>query len=1091
VPPAAKRALKLIVKIFAGLAGILILALGILLWRLASSPIELEYLTSKVQEVASTLPGGFSLKLKGIELFLNRTDRMIDLRAVDVTLIEPSGASIVTSPEVEISLSIRALMSGVIALSSFDLKDVRVHMLRNEDGSLRISRKQDPAEPNQPAGPAAGESNDFTQIVRHYMNALESKPDPHYPLSYLQTIEINGSLGFEDRKTGLSWSADPIDFLFSSSEGGIKGDLSVSLAEPPAFSGTTVDVTLNASGDEIDASLQFAGLQPAGFAQLAPGLEALAGVSLTLGGTVSTALTLPDTVHKLEMDINSSAGQVEHAKFYPQALQISSLELQASADVAEKSLQLKKLDLALGKGGADWPALQVSGSARLDEHTVSMEMKALLQRLPVDDLAQYWPGEVVNAARNWLVSNLKAGTVDKASLNMAMAIPIDPEGAFQLKELKGALDYSKLTVSYFGSLPVASGVSGSGTYDRHGFDLDIEDGQVNGIGVSKGKVVISGLDENKAAISIKTHLEGELAAAFSVLESPPFELDQVTGFGSDQLGGRIDSEFSIALPLKSGLGKEEISYKADGKINDGSVQKLFRDFGVQAARLDFDVNPNGMEFKGPLKFAGVPLILHWKKQSAEDGMPTDVVIKVPKITAEQIDNLGYPTSHYLQGNMALDIDAKLGAGGSVQASFSSDLTAAQISIPEVHWTKASGVAAIASAVFKTARNHPVSINDIKIDLGTFKSRGKAAFDLANSQLKADLDYLALDKTRLEEIKLKRTRSKGLVLSVGGGELDLAPFLADAGETSSADSEPATTKKLPDSAESDSSGLMFEVESAGFAKIFFAPDRWFDDIQFAVRRDQEGWQELSLSGHNPFTKDHADRSGQSSKERNLKSGQFSLDYGPSADGQFPLHIEAENLGSILSLVTGKESFAGGYLVIDGHSAGPLLTKPIQASLELDEFTVKKAPVMAQVLNLASFSQLSTSLNHEGLAFNSLFGDLVLDGARLKTELLSMHGGSMGLTATGWVDLGEQILSFSGAVLPLYKLADFIGKIPVLGKIMVGKDGKGIVAMDYALEGSFAQPKISVKPGSLLTPGVLKNVFHSGQEIEEETTHKDSQ
>ena len=1091
MPPAAKSALKLIAKIFAGLVGILILALGVLLWRLASSPIELDYLTSKVQQVASTLPGGFSLKLKGVELFWNRADRMIDLRAVDVTLIEPSGSSIVTSPEVDISLSVRALMSGVIALSSFDLKDVRVHLLRNEDGSFRISRKQDTTEPNQPAGPAAGESNDITQIVRYYMNALESKPDPQYPLSYLQTIEINGSLGFEDRKTGLGWRADPIDFLFSSSDGGIKGDLSVSLAEPHAFSGTTVDVALNASGDEIDASLQFAGLHAAGFAHFTPGLEALAGVNLTLGGTVSTALTLPDTVHKLEVDIKSSAGQVEHAKFYPQALQISSLELQASADLAEKSLQLKKLDLALGQGGSDWPKLQASGNARLDEHTVSLEIKALLQRLPVDDLAQYWPGDVVNAARNWLVTNLKAGTVDKASLNMAMAIPMDPEGAFQLNELNGALDYSKLTVSYFGSLPVASGVSGSGTYDRHGFDLGIEDGQVNGIGVSKGQVVISGLDENKAAISIKTHLQGELAAAFSVLEAPPFELDQVTGFASAQLEGRIDSEFSIALPLKSGLGKEEISYRAEGKINGGAVQKLFRDFGVQAASLDFNVDQNGIEFKGPLEFAGVPLTLHLDKHPVVDGMTTDIVIKVPKVTAEHIDNLGYPTSHYLQGNMTLDIDAKLGAGGTVEASIISDLTAAQISIPEVHWTKTSGATATASAVFKTTQNHPVNINDIKIDLGTFESRGKATFDLANSQLNADLDYLALDKTRLNELSVTRTEGDGLSLSVQGGELDLEPFLTAGEEPTQPHTGPSTADQTSGPASPVTKGFEFEVESAAFDKVYLSSERYFEDIRFSIRRDQQGWQELSLSGYNPFTTDHIARASQATEERSLKSGQFNLFFGPSADGQFPLHVEAENLGSIFSSLTGKETWSGGYLEIDGNSSGPLLTKPIEVSIELHEFTVTNAPVMAQVLNLASFSQLLTSLNQEGLAFDSLSGDLVLDGTRLKTKLLSMHGGSMGLTATGWVDLGGKTLNFSGAVLPLYKMADFIGKIPVLGKIMVGKDGKGIVAMDYGLEGSFTQPKVSVKPGSLLTPGLLKNIFHSGKEMEEETTHKDSQ
>jgi len=146
VPSAAKRAFKLIVKIFAGLVGILILALGVLLWRLASSPIELDYLTSKVQQVASTLPGGFSLKLKGVELFWNRADRMIDLRAVDVTLIEPSGSSIVTSPEVDISLSVRALMSGVIAMVHFESAGSRTRRSQTSLQGLRpanrtISRK--------------------------------------------------------------------------------------------------------------------------------------------------------------------------------------------------------------------------------------------------------------------------------------------------------------------------------------------------------------------------------------------------------------------------------------------------------------------------------------------------------------------------------------------------------------------------------------------------------------------------------------------------------------------------------------------------------------------------------------------------------------------------------------------------------------------------------------------------------------------------------------------------------------------------------------------------------------------------------------
>ena len=92
--------------------------------------------------MVSEIPGGLSLELKSIELFWNRDDSMIDLRAVDVTLFESSGSSIMSSPEVYISLSVSALMSRVIALSSFELKDVQMHLQRARQGPATVSRQQ-------------------------------------------------------------------------------------------------------------------------------------------------------------------------------------------------------------------------------------------------------------------------------------------------------------------------------------------------------------------------------------------------------------------------------------------------------------------------------------------------------------------------------------------------------------------------------------------------------------------------------------------------------------------------------------------------------------------------------------------------------------------------------------------------------------------------------------------------------------------------------------------------------------------------------------------------------------------------------------
>ncbi len=102
------------------------------------------------------------------------------------------------------------------------------------------------------------------------------------------------------------------------------------------------------------------------------------------------------------------------------------------------------------------------------------------------------------------------------------------------------------------------------------------------------------------------------------------------------------------------------------------------------------------------------------------------------------------------------------------------------------------------------------------------------------------------------------------------------------------------------------------------------------------------------------------------------------YGPAENGRYPLSIEAQDLGSLVSAVNGGNIMNGGYLVINGESQGPFLTKPIQSTFEVDSFTLKQAPAISKLLNMASLTQIISTLRQTGLAFNSASGDLQLDG-----------------------------------------------------------------------------------------------------------------
>jgi len=329
----ARNGLKRVAKLFARLLIILIVSFVLLLWRLSSSPIQLNQFVPKIEQITSNLPGGLSVKLQGIELFWNRDQRELDLRAVGIELLEASGATIVSTPEVDVSLSVYALIRGVIALSSIELKDVDVRVVRTEDGSFQIFGKG-ASKPQEPP-PASTEEphRDFMENALHIVDVLELDADPDYPLSYLDRIRISGSVEVQDQKSGVSWSAENVEALFESQNTVINGELKATIATPQPLQGIGADVKLTLKQNSLSASLVVNGLDPASIAQFNRRMSALNGLEVVFDTTINTSITLPDEIHSLTASIKGHAGRFAHPELYPTALTVNSLDLQLSADL--------------------------------------------------------------------------------------------------------------------------------------------------------------------------------------------------------------------------------------------------------------------------------------------------------------------------------------------------------------------------------------------------------------------------------------------------------------------------------------------------------------------------------------------------------------------------------------------------------------------------------------------------------------------------------------------------------------------------------------------------------------------------------------
>ncbi len=1078
MPNSKRQVYKKVVRAVLGLIGLIVILSALLLWRLSSSPIQLNRLTPSIQKVVSNLPGGFQITLEGIELFWNRQDKDLQLRATNVVLAGRSSVPIVAAPAINISISISALMSRVIALSAIELRGVGIHLVRKKDGSLRLGNQaiktETPApKPRENSDPPK-EFHDLTEIIAHLFAVLESSPDPQQPLSYLKSINLEGGFTVEDRKLDMDWQSNDIDFSFRGQDNGIKGELSLSIDNPAALSGMDLEISLLARGKDITANVKVSSVQLSRLASLDKRLEVLEGVDLSLNGTVSGAMTLPDTVKSLELDIAGGSGSISLVRFFPDPIQLKTLELKAKADPSAKSLDLAYLNLLLGKDGSTGPALKISGTSRSVNGNIRLDITTGLEHLPIDELAVYWPAGLALGARTWLIKNLKAGTLDKASMHMKMTLPSREGGALALEKLNGILAYSDLSVYFFRPLPPATGISGTGTFSQQGFDLSVETGLVEGVAIRSGRVQIKGLDVKKVVLEVKATLDGGVANTLSVLELPPLGLDKLIGFGSADAGGEMTAEFGIALPLKSSLAPGEIDYEVDATLTHASVQNIYRNYNMENGSLKIHDDFNRLEITGSMDLAGVPITLNWNSDRVENGtLKTEIKARADEVKAADISRLGFAVDEYFSGSFTAELDATIESGGVIDAWIDTDLTNSGFSIPMLRWSKLSGIEGKASASVKIAKGGAVDVRKFRVDAGTLSASGEAGFEPENAVLKITLDSAGLGNTLLNGVSVIRNTEYGTRISVAGGHLDLEPFLAPA--PSQLEGGNDGNGNTANEGDADAAAGDLQIEVTRLDRVFFDQERYLENVGIGLKYDKEGWQSIQASGRNPLAvEDQATNRSKDSASR-LVPGEFNFRFGPPDNGNYPLSIELENLGSMLSTTLDNHSLTGGYLVVQGKSSGALLKAPVDASLTLDNFTLIKAPLFTQVLSFASLNQLVRTLNSEGLLIDSFFGDLRLSGERLSTDLLRAHGGPIGLTITGTMDLGQGKIDLKGGIIPFHQISYTLGQIPLLKNILVDDDGKGVGTLDYSVTGSYDKPEITVKPGSVLTPGALRRIF----------------
>tara|TARA_Y200000002_G_scaffold321846_1_gene282168 strand:- start:969 stop:3137 length:2169 start_codon:yes stop_codon:yes gene_type:complete len=174
----------------------------------------------------------------------------------------------------------------------------------------------------------------------------------------------------------------------------------------------------------------------------------------------------------------------------------------------------------------------------------------------------------------------------------------------------------------------------------------------------------------------------------------------------------------------------------------------------------------------------------------------------------------------------------------------------------------------------------------------------------------------------------------------------------------------------------------------------------------------------------------------------------------------------------------------YSFFKGLSGGKLLLnssydlKSSNSKLIIENFKVKNAPGLVQLLSLADFGGMTDALSGEGLSFDKLEIIMEKNDKILNLKELYAIGPSISILMEGYVDSKTGLVSLRGTMVPAKTLNKFLSKVPFLGDILIPKEiGEGLFGISFKMKGPPGKIKTSVNPIKTLTPRFIQKALGS--------------
>ena len=195
----------------------------------------------------------------------------------------------------------------------------------------------------------------------------------------------------------------------------------------------------------------------------------------------------------------------------------------------------------------------------------------------------------------------------------------------------------------------------------------------------------------------------------------------------------------------------------------------------------------------------------------------------------------------------------------------------------------------------------------------------------------------------------------------------------------------------------------------------------------------------------------------------------------------VNIEFDDFGYFLKKSSLLDTF------IEGEGTATLKFKKLNllsGKLEISNSSIKNSSFLARLLQMASFTGLLEILTNEGIPFDKIIINFTKNGSIINIKEARLQGFSLGGNFKGFTILDKQEVDLEGIIVPAYAINSVINKIPLIGQVITGIEGDGLIGVNFKVTGNYDKLNYNVNPLSILTPGIIRSMFDSIFELNDE-------